>query len=100
MSDHYRNGYYTNIEVIDYLKDKLTPEQFEGFCLGNMLKYASRANFKGSFEADIKKAEHYAKILEAYRAPRTVALQQGHKVVIESTSPTVGAPPTFGTVRC
>ena len=41
---HYTSG---GIETIAYLRAKLTPEQFAGFCLGNALKYLSRAGLKG-----------------------------------------------------
>ena len=34
--------YVGKIECIDYLWDKLTPEEFTGFCMGNVLKYCSR----------------------------------------------------------
>jgi hypothetical protein len=52
---HYTTG---RIEVIDYLLDKLTPEMFEGFCIGNALKYLSRYRLKGGME-DLKKAQWY-----------------------------------------
>jgi hypothetical protein len=52
---HYTAG---SIEVIDYLQEKMTPEMFEGFCIGNALKYLSRYRYKGGVE-DLKKAEWY-----------------------------------------
>ena len=52
---HYNTG---DIEVIDYIKDKLTPEQFEGYCIGNSMKYISRYQHKGGYE-DLKKAIWY-----------------------------------------
>lgn len=52
---HYNTG---DIEVIDYIKDKLTPEQYEGFLVGNVLKYISRYRHKGGVE-DLKKAQWY-----------------------------------------
>ena len=36
MSDHYRHG---EIECIDAIQAALTPEEFRGFCKGNVLKY-------------------------------------------------------------
>lgn len=66
MSKHYTDGYGCKLEVIEYLKDKLTPEQFEGFCIGNILKYTSRANFRGEYKKDLTKAAHYGRILEEY----------------------------------
>ena len=52
---HYTIG---KIEVIDYLQDKMPPELFEGFCVGNALKYISRYRYKGGLE-DMKKAQWY-----------------------------------------
>lgn len=57
---HYTAG---DIEVIDYIKDKLrafegilTP--FEGYCLGNVIKYISRFPLKNGAE-DLNKAKTY-----------------------------------------
>ena len=52
---HYTNG---NIETIDYLKDTLSKEQYEGFCRGNVLKYLSRYPHKNGVE-DLNKAKTY-----------------------------------------
>ena len=52
---HYTNG---NIETIDYLKDTLSKEQYEGFCRGNVLKYISRYPHKNGVE-DLNKAKTY-----------------------------------------
>ena len=52
---HYTFG---NIEVIDILRDKLTPEQLEGFLLGNVLKYAFRYRHKNGAE-DLRKCGVY-----------------------------------------
>lgn len=56
LPPHYQAG---GIETIDYIQAKMTPEQFEGFCLGNALKYLSRAGKKGDFKTDIAKARWY-----------------------------------------
>ena len=53
--NHYTQGKY---EVIDYIKDKLTNEQYIGYCLGNVLKYVSRHDLKGGKE-DLEKAKVY-----------------------------------------
>lgn len=55
---HYTDG---NIECIDYIQDKLTPEEFQGFCKGNALKYISRAGKKNpaKHNEDLKKAIWY-----------------------------------------
>ena len=54
---HYLTG---GIETIDYIKAKLTAEEFKGYLRGNVLKYASRK--KGG--DDLGKAAWYAKRLE------------------------------------
>ena len=55
-------NYYdaSGISVIEVISSKLTPEQFEGFCLGNAIKYALRANHKSAYKSDIKKLADYA----------------------------------------
>lgn len=53
---HYTAG---GIEVIDYIRAKLTPEEFEGYCKGNVLKYLSRAGLKGDKKTDYSKALRY-----------------------------------------
>jgi hypothetical protein len=52
---HYNQG---KIECIDYIKDNLTNEQFEGFCIGNVIKYITRFKSKNGLE-DLKKASWY-----------------------------------------
>lgn len=50
--------YQGNVEVIDYLRDKLTAEEFIGFCKANVIKYISRARLKNGNE-DLRKAKWY-----------------------------------------
>jgi len=64
---HYKRG---GIEVIDFLEAYLTPDQFEGYLLGTQLAYNSRANWKGSMDEDLRKAEWYQKRLVAFREKR------------------------------
>ena len=52
---HYNTG---NIEVIEYIRDKLTPEQYVGYCMGNVLKYCSRWQHKDGLQ-DLEKAHVY-----------------------------------------
>jgi hypothetical protein len=54
--DHYTAG---GIETIDYLRAKLTPDEYRGFLLGNALKYLSRAGRKGDAATDWQKARWY-----------------------------------------
>ena len=46
-------------ECIKVLEAWLTPEEFAGFCKGNVHKYLSRANQKGGAE-DVAKAAWYS----------------------------------------
>jgi hypothetical protein len=58
---HYTVGGY---EALDVIKAKLTPEEFIGYCKGNILKYLMRANYKGSHDTDCSKATYYAAEME------------------------------------
>jgi hypothetical protein len=57
QAEHHSAG---GIESIDVMQAKLTRDQFLGFLLGNVLKYALRANFKNQWKADIRKLAIYA----------------------------------------
>ena len=57
---HYKVG---GFEAIDVIKAKLTPEEYRGYCKGNVLKYVMRANYKDQHDNDCEKAEYYAKEL-------------------------------------
>ena len=50
--------YQGQIEVIDYIRDKLTREGFTEYCCGNVLKYVSRWRKKDGVQ-DLKKAMVY-----------------------------------------
>jgi len=52
---HYTAGKY---ETIDVIEDILGPEKFEGYCIGNVIKYVSRYPHKNGTE-DLKKAGVY-----------------------------------------
>lgn len=58
--EHYIEG---GIEAIDIIKAKLTKEQFEGYLLGNVLKYTLRSNYKGKKEQDLSKGQWYLNYL-------------------------------------
>ena len=56
------------IETIDYLESCMSAEQFEGFLIGNALKYLSRYKKKGNPKQDLKKAVWYVnKALEVIK---------------------------------
>jgi hypothetical protein len=63
MSDHYRKGC---IECIDAIRAALTPEEFRGFCKGNVIKYAWRERNKGQDES-LAKARWYIDQLVDYK---------------------------------
>jgi hypothetical protein len=52
---HYTEG---KIECIEYIEDKLTPEEYRGYIKGNVLKYITREKHKNGDE-DLKKAKWY-----------------------------------------
>ena len=60
---HYTQG---ELEVIDILQDKLTPQEFEGFLKGNILKYTFREGIKNGTE-DMKKGAWYMSRLIDFR---------------------------------
>jgi hypothetical protein len=49
-------------EVIDLIREFLTPEEFLGFCKGNVMKYQARAGKKGPADIDMQKAAFYYKM--------------------------------------
>ena len=65
MSIDSKSTYYDQggIEVMNIIKSKLTPEQFRGYLLGNIIKYSCRANWKDNFNRDIEKIGVYQKLL-------------------------------------
>jgi hypothetical protein len=65
LSTYYDAG---GIEAIDIIWSKLTPEQYRGFLIGNVIKYICRLNFKHDDTAgrlrDIEKCCKYLGLLE------------------------------------
>lgn len=53
---HYTAG---GIETIDFIKAKLSKEEFIGYCKGNVLKYIARSRLKGNEIEDLQKAHVY-----------------------------------------
>ena len=54
--DHYCYG---GIETIDYIRAKLSPEEYRGYMKGSVIKYLSRAGHKDDIIQDLKKAQWY-----------------------------------------
>lgn len=55
---HYTQGKIECIDAISYINQQLNMTGFEGYCLGNFIKYIWRCNFKNGWE-DIDKAIFY-----------------------------------------
>ena len=67
MSRDDKSSYYDagGIEVFDIIKAKLTAEQWQGWLLGNVLKYSARMMHKHeSPKRDVEKAMMYLKVLD------------------------------------
>lgn len=54
---HYQQA---EVEPIEVMQMYFTSEMMHGFCLGNVIKYALRARFKGTEMKDIEKMAQYA----------------------------------------
>jgi len=65
-----RQDYYDvgGIEVIDYIKAKLTDEQYKGYLLGNIYKYSGRMQYKGDENRDTIKLAQYTNWLLKHNA--------------------------------
>lgn len=50
---------FPDMEAIDIIRKVLTPDEFKGYCKGNILKYRLRAGNKDKLEQDIGKADKY-----------------------------------------
>ena len=61
MSTDPKSTYYDagGIETIAVIRAKLTPEQFLGYCIGNVIKYSCRINHKGQPVRDAEKVAQY-----------------------------------------
>ena len=68
---HYMRG---SIETIDYIADC---GHMIGFCLGNIIKYASRCEHKGEMVKDLDKIRRYAEMLIDYIEGREDDLRRG-----------------------
>lgn len=64
--DHYNEG--KKLETWDWIANGLTDDQFEGYLLGNALKYLHRYDKKGG-EEDLNKAIEYIEKLKDFKYP-------------------------------
>jgi hypothetical protein len=53
---HYDRG---TVQPIDFFEGSFTREQYEGYLMGNIIKYVSRFNYKGTPLDDLDKAARY-----------------------------------------
>lgn len=54
---HYTDG---GIETLDFIRAKLTDEEWRGYLKGQVLKYTSRCGKKNDAAEDVRKAIFYA----------------------------------------
>ena len=59
------NHYQTRIQPIETMQANMTPEEFQGFCKGNIIKYACRCGRKDEPLKEAEKIVDYAKWLVA-----------------------------------
>ena len=64
---HYTQG---GIETIEYIRAKLSPEEYVGYLRGNIMKYTSRIGLKGESSEDAGKIEWYSKELNRFLTER------------------------------
>lgn len=76
MSSVYKPEHYTSgkIETIDYIQDKLTNEEFIGYCIGNVIKYTSRYRLKGGKEDLLKASVYLDWAIDAYKKEDDIEL--------------------------
>ena len=55
---HYNAGKYEVIDIIESITNSMELTPFEGYCLGNVIKYIARFKNKNGAE-DLKKAKWY-----------------------------------------
>ena len=57
---HYTRG---GIETLDVIRAKMSSDSFQGYLMGNVLKYLLRCEYKNKRVEDIKKAQFYLNAL-------------------------------------
>ena len=67
-------GYYEKsaMQPLEVMQRIMTAEQFEGFLLGNCIKYRMRCENKGQRDSDMHKARQYAYWLEMTKEGRII----------------------------
>jgi hypothetical protein len=68
--NHYHAG---GIDIYEIMQAKMSPEEYKGFCKGNVLKYLLRADLKGKPLEDLKKLRFNTdRAIEAYEGIKYV----------------------------
>jgi hypothetical protein len=80
------------IEALDVIRGALTPEQFEGYLLGNFLKYRLRLGDKDAVEQDLAKSNQYRSMLRTARGLHIPVME----VVTVGDYPSVKSPSACG----
>lgn len=57
--NHPRHYNFGRVETIDYIEDCIGKDGEINYCIGNCIKYISRANYKGNRKQDLEKARWY-----------------------------------------
>lgn len=60
---HYTAGKYEVIEIIKEVTNSMELTQYQGYCLGNIIKYVCRFKLKGTPIKDLNKAKEYIDFL-------------------------------------
>lgn len=68
---HYEKG---SLQPIQYMQEQMNFEKFEGFCLGNIMKYSSRFGYKdgNSKVNEARKILNYAKALYVHEQDKKI----------------------------
>ena len=86
--EHYAQG---EIETIDYIYDTLGGEGGLDYVLGNILKYASRARYKGQLRSDLEKIKNYAELALEKLGPDPDVIHGTYRWVLPEDDPSPGA---------
>lgn len=72
-----KNSHYARLtpQTIQRMQDVLSPEEFQGFCRGNIIKYAERMRYKDEPSKEAAKIEDYARWLKESLSGEKVSLK-------------------------
>lgn len=81
------------VEVIDIIRKTLTPDQFIGYCFGNVIKYRMRAGHKNDAAEDLAKAAKYEAWMREAQYPLIEVDPQRRWANVDFSKPFVGPKP-------